>query len=82
MSRVVHPAVRSPNADTLEVLHRGAGNWAASRARAKATHDWDAMREALPETIVVSVSHRDSVDGHHRQRLELLGAGRWRLTPV
>ncbi|MDX1872440.1 ABC transporter ATP-binding protein/permease [Mycolicibacterium sp. 120266] len=40
------------------------------------------LREALPDTIVVSVSHRDSVDRHHRQRLELLGAGRWRLTPV
>lgn len=40
------------------------------------------LRDALPDTIVVSVSHRDSVDRHHRQRLELLGAGRWRLTPV
>lgn len=40
------------------------------------------LRQTLPETIVVSVSHRDSVDRHHRQRLELLGGGRWRLAPV
>ncbi|MHA3021367.1 ABC transporter ATP-binding protein/permease [Mycobacterium sp. BMJ-28] len=40
------------------------------------------LRERLPDTVVVSVSHRDSVDRHHRQRLELLGDGRWRLTPL
>lgn len=40
------------------------------------------LRDRLPDTIVVSVSHRDSVDRHHEQRLELLGEGRWSLTPL
>jgi putative ATP-binding cassette transporter len=32
--------------------------------------------------VVVSVSHRSTVEQHHRQRLELLGGGGWRLGPV
>jgi putative ATP-binding cassette transporter len=31
---------------------------------------------------VVSVSHRGTVEQHHDDRLELLGAGEWRLAPV
>jgi len=31
---------------------------------------------------VVSVSHRGTVEQHHRRRLELLGGGGWRLGPV
>ncbi|MEA2177825.1 MAG: L-lactate dehydrogenase complex protein LldF, partial [Solirubrobacteraceae bacterium] len=42
--RVVHPARRTPAPDTLEVLHRGAGNWASSRAHAKTTVEWDEWR--------------------------------------
>ncbi|GAB7069849.1 ABC transporter ATP-binding protein/permease [Mycobacterium hodleri] len=37
------------------------------------------LRERLPDCIVVSVSHRGTVEQHHDERLELLGAGRWRL---
>lgn len=37
------------------------------------------LRERLPDCIVVSVSHRGTVEQHHDDRLELLGAGRWRL---
>ena len=37
------------------------------------------VRDELPDTIVVSVSHRDTVDQHHGQQLELLGDGEWRL---
>ena len=40
---------------------------------------YDAMRTELPNTIVVSVSHRPSVDRHHERHLELLGEGGWRL---
>lgn len=40
------------------------------------------LRTELPDTIVVSISHRPTVEPHHDQRLELLGAGRWRLGPV
>ncbi|WP_029109369.1 ABC transporter ATP-binding protein/permease [Mycobacterium sp. URHD0025] len=36
----------------------------------------------LPDCIVVSISHRDSVNRLHERRLELLGDGRWELTPV
>ncbi|MDT5001128.1 MAG: vitamin B12/bleomycin/antimicrobial peptide transport system ATP-binding/permease protein [Mycobacterium sp.] len=35
--------------------------------------------DELPDTIVVSVSHRDTVDQHHDRQLELLGDGDWRL---
>jgi putative ATP-binding cassette transporter len=37
------------------------------------------VRAELPDSIVVSVSHRDTVDQHHDRQLELLGDGEWRL---
>jgi putative ATP-binding cassette transporter len=37
------------------------------------------VREELPESILVSVSHRDTVEQHHGRQLELLGDGSWRL---
>lgn len=37
------------------------------------------LRAELPETIVVSVSHRHTVIRHHKHLLELLGQGRWQL---
>jgi vitamin B12/bleomycin/antimicrobial peptide transport system ATP-binding/permease protein len=40
------------------------------------------LRAELPGTIVVSVSHRSTVEQHHQQRLRLLGEGRWQLAPV
>jgi putative ATP-binding cassette transporter len=40
------------------------------------------LRERLPDSIVVSVSHRPSLDQHHDRRLELLGDGAWRLEPA
>jgi vitamin B12/bleomycin/antimicrobial peptide transport system ATP-binding/permease protein len=40
------------------------------------------LRAELPNTIVVSVSHRSTVEHHHNQRLELLGEGQWRLGPL
>jgi putative ATP-binding cassette transporter len=40
------------------------------------------LRRELPETIVVSVSHRPTVEQHHEQQLELLGGGEWRLGNV
>ena len=41
-----------------------------------------ALRTELPDCIVVSVSHRPSLEQHHDRRLELLGDGAWRLAPV
>jgi putative ATP-binding cassette transporter len=41
-----------------------------------------ALRTALPECIVVSVSHRSTVEQHHDRRLALLGGGQWRLEAV
>ncbi len=38
------------------------------------------LRTALPDCIVVSVSHRSTVEQHHDRRLELLGGGPWRLS--
>ena len=40
------------------------------------------LRTQLPDCIVVSVSHRPSLEQHHDQRLELLGDGGWRLAAV
>ncbi|MCZ9327847.1 ABC transporter ATP-binding protein/permease [Nocardia farcinica] len=40
------------------------------------------VRTELPETIVVSVAHRSTVDQHHTQKLELQGDGPWTLQPV
>ncbi|MGA8543890.1 MAG: ABC transporter ATP-binding protein/permease [Mycobacterium sp.] len=40
------------------------------------------LRSELPHTIVVSVSHRSTVEHHHNQRLELIGQGQWRLGPL
>src|SRR5215212_496205 len=41
-----------------------------------------ALRTQLPDCIVVSVSHRPTLDQHHDRRLELLGDGGWRLAAV
>jgi putative ATP-binding cassette transporter len=43
---------------------------------------YHALRAALPDCIVVSVSHRPAVEQHHDRRLELLGGGQWRLSAV
>ena len=43
---------------------------------------YDLIRTELPDTIVVSVSHRPTVDQYHEQHLELLGEGAWRLGRV
>ena len=37
------------------------------------------LRQALPETILVSVGHRSSLLEFHTQELEVLGEGPWRL---
>ena len=37
------------------------------------------VRTALPNTIMVSVSHRSTVEQHHDKQLHLLGDGEWRL---
>ena len=39
-------------------------------------------RSELPDTIVVSVSHRSTVEQHHTHELELLGEGEWRFGPL
>ena len=41
-----------------------------------------ALRTELPDCIVVSVSHRPTVEQHHDRHLELLGGGEWRLGRV
>ncbi|KLO25361.1 multidrug ABC transporter ATP-binding protein [Mycolicibacter heraklionensis] len=40
------------------------------------------LRTELPDTILVSVSHRHTVRQHHKHVLELLGQGRWDLSAV
>jgi vitamin B12/bleomycin/antimicrobial peptide transport system ATP-binding/permease protein len=40
------------------------------------------VRTELPDCVLVSVSHRPTVEQHHRQQLHLLGGGEWRLSPV
>ena len=43
---------------------------------------YDLVRTELPDTILVSVTHRSTVDQHHDEHLELLGDGEWRLSRV
>ncbi|MDT5215495.1 MAG: vitamin B12/bleomycin/antimicrobial peptide transport system ATP-binding/permease protein [Mycobacterium sp.] len=38
------------------------------------------VRSELPDTILVSVSHRKTVEQHHTKELQLLGGGEWRLS--
>lgn len=40
------------------------------------------LRSELPDCVVVSVSHRHTVEQHHEKQLQLLGDGQWRLGPV
>jgi putative ATP-binding cassette transporter len=40
------------------------------------------VRAELPDTILVSVSHRTTVEQHHTHELELLGDAEWRLGRV
>jgi len=40
------------------------------------------IRTELPDTILVSVSHRKAVEQHHTHELELLGGGEWRFGRV
>jgi putative ATP-binding cassette transporter len=40
------------------------------------------VRTELPDTILVSVTHRATVEQHHTHELELLGEGEWRLGRV
>jgi putative ATP-binding cassette transporter len=40
------------------------------------------VRTELPDTILVSVSHRKAVEQHHTHELELLGGGEWRFGRV
>lgn len=35
------------------------------------------VRTELPDTILVSVSHRSSLQRHHTRELKLLGGGAW-----
>ena len=40
------------------------------------------LREALPDSMLVSVGHRSTLDAFHTQRLDLDGAGRWKVGPM
>ena len=40
------------------------------------------LRAELPDSIVVSISHRSAVGQHHRRKLELSGNGPWRLSDL
>jgi vitamin B12/bleomycin/antimicrobial peptide transport system ATP-binding/permease protein len=43
---------------------------------------YNMVRSELPDTILVSVSHRSTIEQHHTHELELLGGGEWRLGRV
>jgi vitamin B12/bleomycin/antimicrobial peptide transport system ATP-binding/permease protein len=40
------------------------------------------LREELPETVIVSVGHRSTLNAFHDERLELLGDGRWQVAAL
>ncbi len=43
---------------------------------------YELIRAELPDTILVSVSHRSTVEQFHGRHLELVGGGEWRLQPL
>jgi putative ATP-binding cassette transporter len=43
---------------------------------------YNLLRAELPDCIVVSVSHRSTVEQHHHQELALLGDGPWHLRDI
>ncbi len=43
---------------------------------------YDLLRRELPDCIVVSATHRSTVEAHHQQQLELFGDGKWRLSRI
>ena len=43
---------------------------------------YEPIRAELPDTILVSVSHRSTVEQFHGRQLELVGGGEWRLDPL
>jgi putative ATP-binding cassette transporter len=43
---------------------------------------YELIRAELPDTILVSVSHRSTVEQFHDRHLELVGGGKWRLDPL
>jgi putative ATP-binding cassette transporter len=43
---------------------------------------YELIRGELPDTILVSVSHRSTVEQFHDRHLELVGGGEWRLDPL
>jgi putative ATP-binding cassette transporter len=40
---------------------------------------YELLRAELPDTILVSVSHRTTLEQFHGRQLELVGGGEWRL---
>jgi putative ATP-binding cassette transporter len=40
------------------------------------------LHDELPETVVVSVGHRSTLNQFHDERLELLGEGRWQVAAL
>jgi vitamin B12/bleomycin/antimicrobial peptide transport system ATP-binding/permease protein len=43
---------------------------------------YELIRAELPDTILVSVSHRSTVEQFHGRQMELVGGGEWRLEPL
>jgi vitamin B12/bleomycin/antimicrobial peptide transport system ATP-binding/permease protein len=43
---------------------------------------YNLLRTELPDCIVVSVSHRSTIEHHHHQELALLGDGPWHLRDI
>jgi putative ATP-binding cassette transporter len=43
---------------------------------------YNLVRTELPDTILVSVSHRSTVEQHHTHELALLGEGEWRFSRI
>ncbi len=43
---------------------------------------YELIRAELPDTILVSASHRSTVEQFHGRQLELVGGGEWRLDPI
>jgi L-lactate dehydrogenase complex protein LldF len=74
VSRVVHPPRKQPDPAVTPTLHTAAANWAAGRANAKQSVDWDAWRDRAQAYRADAIAHLPELLERLQARLTESGA--------